>query len=603
MPSYKELKSSVHLEESIRFVENLLGIHLTASGSNKFSAYCPFHNDTSDSFRVYVNQKDEVRFHCWGACDSDWDVFDLIRKRKDCSFREAQLAFADYLQVDVELYSKHSSPPRKIEEPVEEEIPEDEPINYCEPKRLEPGIVDALNASAAVYHNLLLDNQKIVSYLNSRGVDDEAIQRYEIGYAPNFNDEDFTGKALLYQGLECFNDDYLEFARFNRAGLFRHIDNKDTRAAKYYYRRFVDSSDHIGGFGAYGDYFAGKITFPVKDVRGQACGMMGRRPDNRGTKWIKQSAKDLNPRGWLYGIDKACRYIYRYQTVILVEGIFDYFAVLRLFQDPTKPIVISTLGTSLTYESLGLLKQLNVKHFVVAYDWDNAGRSAIQRIAGDVDGTIYYLGDMKDGEDPAERLKRANLQLLDGFSLAHLLAGAEKAQSLTDKPVHIDFITTGKRGDREVEFSPVAALEQAAQSLPPKQPKDYLYDAEDFLPLLTYDHGNKALLEGKLNALEQLLLERSNYTDVERYFSLPANFVEEEKIARLGNALILWLKLVLVQQYKKRKVKITDGALAKELRTSRATVSKYKGQLKELGYLNVDATGKVQKLSVKYFVE
>ena len=229
MPSYKELKLSLHIEESIRFVEKLLGIRFTSTGKNKFSAHCPFHDDKTPSFRVYVNKKDEVRFHCWGVCDSDLDVYDLIEKKRGCSFREAQLSFADYLQVDVELYSKHSSPPRKIEAPVAEEIPEEEPINYCEPRRLEPGIVEALNASAAVYHNLLLDNQKIVSYLNSRGVDDETIQRYEIGYAPNFNDDNYTGKALLYQGLECFHENYLEFAKFNRAGLFRHIDNKDTK--------------------------------------------------------------------------------------------------------------------------------------------------------------------------------------------------------------------------------------------------------------------------------------------------------------------------------------------------------------------------------------
>jgi hypothetical protein len=57
-------------------------------------------------------------------------------------------------------------------------------------------------------------------------------------------------------------------------------------------------------------------------------GFVGRHPDDRGVRWLKQQTREvpLSARSWLYGIEKARRYIRQYRTIILVEGIFDYFA-------------------------------------------------------------------------------------------------------------------------------------------------------------------------------------------------------------------------------------------------------------------------------------
>jgi DNA primase len=64
-------------------------------------------------------------------------------------------------------------------------------------------------------------------------------------------------------------------------------------------------------------------------------GFIGRRPDNKGIRWLKQQVGEsaITTKSWLYGIDKAYRFIKHYRTVILVEGIFDYFAFYRLLQD------------------------------------------------------------------------------------------------------------------------------------------------------------------------------------------------------------------------------------------------------------------------------
>ena len=605
MPTYIELKSSKYFDKIVSLAGQLLGVSFQVSGGFKCSAFCPFHKDTKDSFRVYVSQKDEVRFRCFGACNTEWDIYDIIQKKFGCSFREAQHQLALYLKEDIQIAAGDSSaidtPPGEAESGIDDEPP----ISFNEPVELGPEIFDALATAADFYHQFLADQVqgRAVDYLYRRGLDDKLIARYRIGYAPPYKDPDHTGTALLDAYLPRFQENYHHFSAFFRAGLFRVLTDETVKGYGYY-RQFANFSKGIHG--NYGDYFAGRITFPVFDIRGRVCGFVGRKPDNRGIKWMKQQTSDthLNPKSWLYGIDKAIRQIARYRTVILVEGIFDYFAFLRIHQDQDKPLVVSTLGARLTEDALALFKSLNVKNFIVAYDWDDAGKKAIWSIAGQIgEGChISYLGGMPEGKDPADHLANA-VNAIDGFSLAHLLAGAEKAQALTDKPVHIDIITTGKRQERSVVFSPITTASVSVPTPAVVMPREYVYSADELLGMLTYDHTNKTLLEGKLDALTGILESRPQQKDSERVFRLPSNFIEEKRYTALGPAIILWLKIAIEQQQRKRRLKATDSTLAQELKTSRATISKYKGWLKEAGYLNVVPEGKVQKLSVRYFVK
>jgi DNA primase len=64
-----------------------------------------------------------------------------------------------------------------------------------------------------------------------------------------------------------------------------------------------------------------------------------------------------------------------------VEGIFDYFTFYTLLKDQYKPVVVSTLGSYLTPEAANILKDLDIKHFIAAYDWDAAARNRIERLA------------------------------------------------------------------------------------------------------------------------------------------------------------------------------------------------------------------------------
>ena len=99
--TYRDLKNRRYLEPTRNFIESLLNIKFRDGDR----AFCPFHNDTKDSFWIYVNGKEEVRFHCFGGCGGDWDIYDIIMLKDQCNFRQAQKKFSEYLGLkDIEFH-------------------------------------------------------------------------------------------------------------------------------------------------------------------------------------------------------------------------------------------------------------------------------------------------------------------------------------------------------------------------------------------------------------------------------------------------------------------------------------------------------------------
>jgi len=166
-------------------------------------------------------------------------------------------------------------------------------------------------------------------------------------------------------------------------------------------------------------------VFPIYDADARPVGLVGRCAGDRGVRWLKHQTREvsLSARGWLFGIEKAGRYIRQYRTIILVEGIFDYFAFYNLLQEQDKPVVVSTLGSYVTPEAATILKGLDIEHFIVAYDWDELGRNGIEPIAAKLGGWVYYLGGMAEGQDTYDMLKPV-VKAISGFSLKHVQTDA-----------------------------------------------------------------------------------------------------------------------------------------------------------------------------------
>ncbi len=426
MKTYHDIKSAAYIDAIIYYAEPLLGIRFTSVKKYRYSALCPFHADTKDSFMVYVNKNDEVRFHCFGACKGDWDIYDLIMLRKKYRFRKAQQVWAEHLGVtDFKLDDGYSS---CIPEP--DETPEpDDTVVFIEPKKLDEKIIAALNDAANFYNDLLISNEDrfkhIWDYLARRGVEKDTVGKFNIGYAPPYSDERHRGRALIAGFFPRFEKDYGAFNAFSDGGLVRLLNDGTVKGYGYYGRQ-IDFRRKDPFSRNYGDYLAGRIVFPIYDADACPIGFVGRRPDDRGVRWLKHQTRavPLSARGWLYGIEKAGRYIRQYRTIILVEGIFDYFAFYNLLQGQDKPVVVSTLGSYLTPEAANILKGLDIEHFIVAYDWDEAGRNGIERIAAKSGGWVYFLGGLAEGQAPYDMLKPV-VSAISGFSLKHLKTDAQ----------------------------------------------------------------------------------------------------------------------------------------------------------------------------------
>ena len=118
--------------------------------------------------------------------------------------------------------------------------------------------------------------------------------------------------------------------------------------------------------------------------------------------------------------------------------------------------------------------------------------------------------------------------------------------------------------------------------------------------MLTYNNANRAALDAKIQSLIKVLNEKPSEPPEAPSFHIYASFINEERYDELGPALILWLRLAIEQQQRKRRVKETDATIADWLSTSRQTISKYKTYLHRLGYLTIDTSTRVQKLSVQF---
>jgi len=526
------------------------------------------------------------------------------------TFRDAQFKFAKYMGVeDFRPYRKGD----QTEESEKIDKEPDEPVSKVDAEDLTDDHRRVMQEAALFYSDLLLSREekfkKVIKYLESRDLDRETIKGFQIGFSPPLEDDEFRGRALLNQHIERFIMDVNYYQLFRRASLLRLLNDENAVAFKYY-RRHIDNSGNP--YGVYSDYFLNRITFPVHDIEGRIEGIVGRRLDNRRLRWLKQTGEDtyIKAKGWLYGIDKSAQGIREYKTVIIVEGIFDFFAFYNISVNREKPIVVSTLGTLIEQSSIDLLVDLGASHFIVAFDWDPAGQRGILKAAESIkNADISFLGSLREGEDPADKLKGV-VGKISNFGIRHLQNGM-KQKSPSGKPVMASFLVQregkGKAGTDEILFKPAVTLTGETFEEPVQEVKDYWYREDDILPLLSYDHKNRLELDEKLTLIQTRLenhaKEPSADEDWGRYFRLPMNFIGNEIYIDLGDALILHLRIAIEQQKRKRRLKESDNTIAEWLGTSRRTVQKYKNQLKEAGLLNIMKDGTKQKLSVRYFIK
>ncbi|HEX8689960.1 MAG TPA: DNA primase, partial [Solirubrobacterales bacterium] len=310
---------------------------------------CPFHEERTPSFSVDPQEK---LYHCFG-CGVGGDTIKFIEEKEGLGFAEAVELLAERYGVEVE---------REREDPRAE-------ARRQQRRRLG----DLLDRTASFYASFLWESEeagKARDYLAGRGLGEEALRAFGVGYAPSAWDK------VLVRGQR---------AGFTVAEL-----------------RAVGLVQKGRGGGEY-DRFRSRIIFPIRDRRGRTLGFGGRAMrSDQGAKYVNTAETDFFHKShMLYGIDLAKEAIAKAGRAVVVEG---YTDVLALHQAGLQE-AIGVMGTAITEEQVAALSGM-VEEVVLALDADAAGQEAMLRAQRVAAGRSMRLrvAAMPAGEDPAEMM-------------------------------------------------------------------------------------------------------------------------------------------------------------------------------------------------------
>jgi len=323
-------------------------VTLKQAGSN-WKGLCPFHREKSPSFMV---SKDKQIFKCFG-CGESGDIFEFLMKLEGLDFVESLKNLAQRAGVKLEARSREDNTRRNT-------------------------LLDIISVTSKLWNRLLLESPKAAhakEYLHKRSIDDDQIEEFQLGYAPD--SWDTTSIFLEKKGFE--KKDIFD------AGLTIQKD----RGSGYY------------------DRFRGRIIFPIFDIHGNAIAFGGRilKTDSE-----KQIAKYINSPQTLvynksavvYNLNKARHNIKKMGYALVVEG---YMDVLSCWKTGFTNVIASS-GTAFTDLQIQTLKRYS-DNLVLAFDADMAGQNAADRgiaLALSLDMNLKIVK-MPDGKDPDDAIK------------------------------------------------------------------------------------------------------------------------------------------------------------------------------------------------------
>ena len=329
-----------------------------------YKATCPFHSERTPSFVVFPERQS---WRCFGACATGGDLISFTMRAENLDFKDTLKLLAN--RAGISDFQPRQRQRNESQQRVNE-------------------------ASAAHFQGLLLAPQGMAArtYLQQRGVDADAIAKFEIGLSP-------AGGSALLQHLKSLG--YSE-SHILKAGLASQRDDSQPR-----------------------DLFNGRLMFPIRDGNGVLAGFGGRSLDGSEPKYLNSPRTELFDKGHiLYAMHKARDAIKQTGEGVIVEG---YMDVIAAHQHGFNNVVAS-MGTALTEQQVTLLRNTG-RRFVLALDPDTAGQEATfrdlvdswhifeQRLVGRrrsiaiyeraTDPFLVRVGILPPGQDP-DQLIRSN---------------------------------------------------------------------------------------------------------------------------------------------------------------------------------------------------
>ncbi len=348
---------------------------------------CPFHDEKTPSFTV---NESKGFYHCFG-CGAHGGVLDFVMGTEGLGFRDA----VERLAAEVGLA-----------------VPSETPADRARADR-RASLLDVTEAAAKWFETRLrLPEGKIgLAYFQKRGLDDETIGRFRLGYAPDSRN---ALKAALAR-------DGVDEQRMVEAGLL--IVPDEPGRVPY-------------------DRFRGRVMFPITDRRGRVIAFGGRVIGAGEPKYLNSPETPLFHKGrMLYGLDHAAKAAADAGTMIVAEGYMDVISLSKA----GFPHAVAPLGTALTEEQLDALWRL-VPEPVLLFDPDAAGRRAALRAAERAlprlaagNGLKFAFVETQTGDDPdgvARRYPKDFLEnaLRGALSLSEMLYWSETHGRSIDTP-------------------------------------------------------------------------------------------------------------------------------------------------------------------------
>jgi DNA primase len=297
-------------------------VQLKKAGRN-YKGLSPFNSEKTPSFVV---SPEKQIFHCFSS-GKGGDIFTFIQEFEGVSFPEALQILADQSGIKISNIDKFYKKEAKSEK--------DE-------------YYKAHDLACEFFEKQLWDSkegEKVLEYLHKRGVTDETIKSFRVGFSPDEYD-------ALYPIL-------------NKKGIAKKVILNSGLAA----------SKGIGGDQIY-DKFRSRLMFPIIDYMGRICGFGGRAlKKDQDPKYLNSPENPIyNKSKVLYGLYEAKQSIKEKDQVVFVEG---YFDVIMPHQDGVKNVV-ATSGTALSSDQIRLIKRLT-SNVVTCFDSDSAGFEATKR--------------------------------------------------------------------------------------------------------------------------------------------------------------------------------------------------------------------------------
>jgi DNA primase len=337
-------------------------VKLKKAGAQNFSGLCPFHAEKTPSFSVHATRQ---FFHCFG-CGESGDVFTFVQKAENISFPEAVRLIAQKLGVPMPKVS-FSSPAEARD------------------AQLRMALLDVHVRAAAFFQECLRrpEGANAREYLKGRGLDEETISRFRIGYAPD------SGFLLRDALRREFGEELLR-----ESGLFswKEAASSELRAPSNQGQGVDESSSKTDGGGsqlaarssqppAIYSKFRNRVMFPICNDQGKVIAFTGRTlstDDKAGPKYLNSPETPIYSKSRvLFNLDNAKEAIRKLEYSILVEGQMDCISVYAAgFHN-----VIASSGTAFTELQAKLLGRFS-KNVVVNFDPDTAGARATERTLG-----------------------------------------------------------------------------------------------------------------------------------------------------------------------------------------------------------------------------